>query len=37
LDPDAQTVLLWGVRQRFKQAVEERQRPDPNLRYWQTQ
>jgi hypothetical protein len=37
LDPDAQTVLLWGVHQRFKQAVEERQRPDPNLRYWQTQ
>jgi hypothetical protein len=28
---------LWGVHQRFKQAVEERQRPDPNLRYWQTQ
>jgi len=37
LDPEAQTVLLWGVHQRFKQAVEEGQRPDPNVRYWQTQ
>ena len=36
LDPEAQTVLLWGVHQRFKQAVEEGQRPDPNVRYWQT-
>jgi hypothetical protein len=36
-DPDAPTVLLWGVHERFKQAVEEGQRPDPNVRYWQTQ
>jgi hypothetical protein len=37
LDPEAQTVLLWGVHERFKQAVEDGQRPDPNVRYWQTQ
>jgi hypothetical protein len=37
LDPAARTVLLWGVHERFRQAVEDRQRPDPNVRYWQTQ
>jgi hypothetical protein len=37
LDPEARTVLLWGVHERFKQAVEDGQRPDPNVRYWQTQ
>jgi hypothetical protein len=37
LDPEARVVLLWGVHERFKQAVEGGQRPDPNLRYWQTQ
>jgi hypothetical protein len=37
LDPEAQTVLLWGVHERFKQAVEDGQWPDPKVRYWQTQ
>ena len=37
LDPEARTVLLWGVHERFKQAVEGGQQPDPNVRYWQTQ
>ena len=37
LDPEARTVLLWGVHERFKQAVEDGQRPDPNVRYWRTQ
>jgi hypothetical protein len=37
LDPEGRTVLLWGVHERFKQAVEDGQRPDPNVRYWQTQ
>jgi membrane associated rhomboid family serine protease len=37
LDPEARTVLLWDVHERFRQAVEDGQRPDPNVRYWQTQ
>jgi hypothetical protein len=37
LDPEGRTVLLWGVHERFRQAVEDGQRPDPNVRYWQTQ
>lgn len=37
LDLEARTVLLWGVHERFKQAVEDGQRPDPNVRYWRTQ
>jgi hypothetical protein len=37
LEPEAEMVLLWGVHERFKQAVEEGQQPDPNVRYWQSQ
>ena len=36
-EPEVPTVLLWGVHQRFKQAVEDGQQPDPTLRYWRTQ
>jgi hypothetical protein len=36
-DPEGRTVLLWDVHERFRQAVEDGQRPDPNVRYWQTQ
>jgi hypothetical protein len=37
LDPEARVIVLWGVHDRFKQAVEHGQRPDPNVRYWQPQ
>lgn len=36
-DPEARVVLLWRVHDNFKRAVERGQRPDPNVRYWQTQ
>jgi hypothetical protein len=36
-DPERRTVLLWGVHEGFKRAVERGQRPDPNVRRWQTQ
>jgi hypothetical protein len=37
LDPENGAVVLWGVHDRFKQAVESGQRPDPEVRYWQPQ
>ena len=36
-DPEGRTVLLWGVHEGFKRAVERGRRPDPNVRRWQTQ
>jgi hypothetical protein len=35
-DPEGGTVLLWGVHEAFRRAVESGQQPDPSLRHWQS-